>query len=230
ADEHEVEPIGKRLHDGRLALLDLVGEIKVREVIPQNTDSERRREFGERGPMNVTDRKEIDQRQHEHDERHDKAEKQKGDQRRLSAMPGARELVARIGGFEDVGEIEPLQCLLHEADGLGAQRGTLLKGGVMAGAQFLAPFRNRLEPFGERRAFHHRQAERDDGGEGHDGGGRGRYEVRIEQYLEDADAQQGAPQNLKLSILRITAMPIDIHTAQPTSMRLPIRSWNSSMM
>ena len=86
-----------------------------------------------------------------------------------------------------------------------------------------------LQPLAKPVALGKRQAERHDRRKSEDRGRQRRQERRVEQKIHEVGAH-GCPQCLKLIILRITKMPTLIQTTQPASIRLPVRSVNSSLM
>ena len=110
------------MHDRLLAPLDDVGDEEVRQIEAERGRAERGADLHQRRPVEMRDEEEIEQRRAEHDERHHEAEEQEGDDRRLAAIAGAGELFARIRRFQEIGQLELVDHLLHEAHGLGAQR------------------------------------------------------------------------------------------------------------
>ena len=74
-----------------------------------------------RRPVQMHDHEQIEQRDHEDDERHHEAEEHEGDQRRLAAIAGAGQLFLAVLAFQHVAQLEAVQRRFHVGGGLDAQ-------------------------------------------------------------------------------------------------------------
>ena len=122
ADQQKIQRIGKGAHDRFLAARDLVGYEHVRQIEADKGAREGRTDLHDARPVEMGDDEQIEQRRHEHDERHHETEKHEGNEWSLSAITGARQLLARVGRFQNIRQLQLFHRLLHEGDGGGAQR------------------------------------------------------------------------------------------------------------
>ena len=188
ADQHQVERVGKGLHNRGAAARDDVGNKKVGQVIAEQRAGHRRRHHHHETPFEMGNDEKVEQRDGEDDERHHEAEEHEGDQRRLAAKTRHRQLVAAVVGFQAGAQLELVQHRLHQRRGFDAQRAARgAEGGMMLGAQFLAALGHRVEAIIQAALFQQRQHQHGDGGEGEDADEHrhqeGAFEERVHEYV-----------------------------------------------
>jgi hypothetical protein len=176
ADQQQVERVGKRAPDRKLAARDLVLHEQAGQVHAEIRGGEAHPDLDHRRLADVEDDEKIEQRDHQHGHRHDHAEEQIGDVGRLAAIPGLHEELARLLLSHPLVEVELVDDGLHVLLGRAAQGDLVAAAGqpfALALADFFPFERDRFHALAQRIGGdeRHRQGEhgcnRSNGGEHH---------------------------------------------------------------
>ena len=143
-------------------------------------------ELDHRRLIGLQDDEQVERRDHERGDRRHHAEEQEGHIRRVAAIAGLHQLLARLLLSDPFGQVELVDDALHVLLRRLAQLHLLAARHPLALAltHLLALERHRLEPFVELVAREQRHRQRDDGRHRRNGGEHARHELGIVQLLD----------------------------------------------